>query len=154
MRKYIHFSSYDQMFKELYVLDQLMSCMHSAWIPCNRLTIDESMICYMGHAIEFVQYMLRKPIKHGLEVSVVCCVYTAVLFGFEVYCGADAENDHENSELAAAQCLVQKACLSSTHGRTLVYRQLECNGQSCQVAFSFSWVLFCGTMRLTKKVAC
>jgi len=40
------------------------------------------MICYMGHAIEFAQYMLHKPIKHGWK-SLLCVVPT-LLFYFDL----------------------------------------------------------------------
>lgn len=42
-------------------------------IQCKCLTVD------------FVQYMLRKPIKHGIKVFVICCSLTGVLLGFEIY---------------------------------------------------------------------
>ena len=45
-----------------------MKAMRTCWVAGERVTIDESMIRYMGRAVAFVQYMTRKPIKHGIKV--------------------------------------------------------------------------------------
>ena len=47
------------------------------------------MILYNGRAISWVQYMDRKPIKHGIKVFVLCCASTGVVVSFLVYTGAD-----------------------------------------------------------------
>ena len=47
----------------------------------------------MGIAIAFVMYNPKKPIKHHVEVFAVCCAYTVVLLGFEVYCGVSDDID-------------------------------------------------------------
>jgi hypothetical protein len=62
----------------------------SIWIAGDHVTIDESMIRYMGRAIAFIQYMPQNPIKHRIKVFAVCCSYTGVLLGFEAYCGSSA----------------------------------------------------------------
>ena len=61
----------------------LMGRIRSLWIAGDRVTINESMIRYMGHAIAFIQYMPRKPIKHGIKVFDVCCSYTGVFLGLQ-----------------------------------------------------------------------
>lgn len=38
----------------------------------------------------FIQYMPHKPIKQGIKVFAVHCIYTEVLLDFEVYCGSDS----------------------------------------------------------------
>lgn len=83
----------------------------SVWLPGERITIDECMVHYMGRAIAFVQYMPRKPIKHGIKVFAVCCAYSGVTLGFEVYCGADEGSD--NSALAVADRLLTKKQFAS-----------------------------------------
>jgi hypothetical protein len=101
LRNYLHFSrtkdqkssgqrGYDPLFKVRRIINMLMGRIRSVWIAGDRVTIDESMIRYMGRAIAFIQYMPRKPIKHGIKVFDVCCSYTVVLLGFEVYCGSSA----------------------------------------------------------------
>ena len=103
MRNFIHFSSardrkpkghkdYDPLFKVRLVLHSIMKAIRTCWTVGLRVTIDESMIRYMGRAVAFVQYMPQKPIKHWIKVFAICCAYTAVLLGFEVYCGAMMDN--------------------------------------------------------------
>ena len=35
--------------------------------------------------VDFVKYMLWKPIRHGIKVFVICCSLTGVLLWFEIY---------------------------------------------------------------------
>jgi hypothetical protein len=72
----------------------------------------------MGQVVSFVHYMPCKPIKHGLEVA-VCCTFTAVLLGFEIYCDADSNNNQDNSALGVIQQLLQKSYLTDARGRNL-----------------------------------
>jgi len=81
------------------ILDKLMKGMRNAWTTGKNIVIDESMIKYCSRAIKFVQYMPKKPIKHGVKVFAVCCAYSTVLLGFEVYTGAE-NNVTDNSALA------------------------------------------------------
>ena len=100
MRRYIHFSEiacqkkegevgYDPLFKVRHALDVMMRGMKRAWQAGKHVTIDESMIRYMGRAVSYVQYMPAKPIKHGIKVFAICCSMSAVLLGFKVYVGKD-----------------------------------------------------------------
>lgn len=93
-----------------------MKGLRKSWIAGAKVTIDESMIRYMGRAVAFVQYMPQKPIKHGLKVFAVCCAYTAVLLGFEVYCGAMME-DIDNSSTAVVMQIDLRCKLSRTISR-------------------------------------
>ena len=45
----------------------------------KHVTIDESMIWYMGRAISYVQYMPAKPIKHGIKAGT--CVHHMLEIG-------------------------------------------------------------------------
>ena len=49
-----------------------------------NITIDESMIQYSGRAVSWVQYMLAKPIEHGIKVFAACCAYSGVLLAYDV----------------------------------------------------------------------
>lgn len=102
MQGYIHFINndkkkevlqpgYDRLFKLKTILELMMSGMQKCWTVGERITIDESMIRYIGRAITFVQYLPAKHIKHGIKVFAACCAYTGVLLAFRVYCGK--END-------------------------------------------------------------
>ncbi len=59
---------------------------------------------YTRSAVDFVQYLLKKPIKHGLKVFAICCAVTAVLFGFEVYCGKDTGVSATAIAIVEADC--------------------------------------------------
>ena len=67
--------------------------MRRAWTPGKHVTIDESMIWYMGRAISYVQYMPAKPIKHGIKVFALCCALSAGILSFKVYVGKEDDSD-------------------------------------------------------------
>ena len=81
------FPGYDVLFKVMYPLTELMLGIQRDCVTGKHVTIDESMISYMGRAVTFVQYMPAKPIKHGLNVYALCCAYSAVLLAYQVYVG-------------------------------------------------------------------
>jgi hypothetical protein len=129
MLRYIHFSDgskqkqqgepgYNPLFKVAYIVKKIAVAMRATWLPGERITVDESMVRYNGRAIAFVQYMPRKPIKHGIKVFAVCCAYSGVMLGFEVYCGADENTD--SSALAIIDRLLTKNNLDTARGR-IVY---------------------------------
>ena len=62
-----------------------MKGVRGVWTDVNHVTIDESMIKYMGRAITYVQYMPAKPINHGIKVFSICCALSTVILGSEVY---------------------------------------------------------------------
>jgi hypothetical protein len=64
--------------------------------------------------------MPRKPIKHFIKVFAVCCSYTGVLLGFEVYCGADGIAGQDNSAVAVVERLLTDSHLIQARGR-IVY---------------------------------
>ena len=88
-----------------------------AWTPGKHTKIDESVICYMGRVVSYVQYMPQKPIKHGIKVFALCCGYTAVLLLFIVYVGE--EDDSNNSALKVYDKLCVDAGIISMQDRVL-----------------------------------
>ena len=123
--------------------------MKAVLIACKRVTIDKLMIQYMGRAVVFMQYMPRKPIKHGLKVFAVCCAYTAFLLAFEVYSGTNADDD--NTALAVICCLLQKAYLLEVHGRTLYSNNWYTIVDLAKMLFNDYGCYFCGTMTPMEK---
>ena len=71
------------------------------------------MIKYCGRVVVFIQYMPKKPIKHGIKVFALCCAYTGYLLGYEVYLGKDTETN-ENSALHVVDRLITNADLVTT----------------------------------------
>jgi hypothetical protein len=63
-----------------------------AWIAGQFVTIDESMIKYMGREA-YIQYMPAKPIKHGIKVFALCCSTSSVLLNFIIYVGKESNED-------------------------------------------------------------
>ena len=101
LRRHIHFAEndqrknqgepgYDPLFKVRYVLDEIGKGLIKLCHAGKNLSLDESIIKYCGRAVTFVQYMLAKPIKHGIKVFCLCCVYSAIMLSFEVYCRKDS----------------------------------------------------------------
>ena len=111
-------SGYDPLSKIRYVMKKIMSALRSGWIAGKKVTIDESMVKYCGRAVSFIQYMPKKPIKHGIKVFALCCAYTGYLLGYEVYLGKDTETN-ENSALAVVDRLLVNADLVTAKGRVL-----------------------------------
>ena len=96
-----------------------MKGLRNAWIAGQNVTIDESMIKYMGRAVSYmVMYMPLKPIKHGMKVFCICCSVTAVLLGFEVYLGRDFSPE-DSTALGIVDRLIVGAGLTQAKGRTL-----------------------------------
>jgi hypothetical protein len=129
MRRCIHFcdnfarkakdiKGYDPLFRVRYPLDIMMKGMRLAWTAGKHVTIDESMIRYMGRAVSYIQYMPAKPIKHGIKVFCLCCAVSAALLSFEIYVGKEDE-ERDNSALAVCDRLVNAAGLTGNRGRVL-----------------------------------
>ena len=131
LRRYIHFADnskaklkgtakYDPLFKVKYVLDVMMNGMRLTWTAGQYITIDESMIKYMGRAISFVQYMPAKPIKHGIKVYAACCAFSGVLLAFRVFTGNEDSSDFHRSTVSICDTLIRQADLNTCKGRVLI----------------------------------
>ncbi len=115
-----------------------------AWIVGVNVTINESMIKYCGNAIEFVQYMPKKPIKHGIKVFAVCCAYTAVLLGFEFYVETDTVDD--GMALGVVKRLIEGTGLTDNCGRMLYTDNWYSSMVLATTLFTDYCWRFCGTM--------
>jgi hypothetical protein len=105
------------LFKVKYALDVMMNGMKNSWTAGKHVTIDESMIRYMGRAISYVQYIPAKPIKHGIKVFALCCAFSAVILAFKVYVGK--EDDADGTAVGICNELCVDAGLTESSGRTL-----------------------------------
>ena len=63
-------------------MTDLMLGIRRAWVPGKHITIDDSIISYMGRAVSFVQYMPSKPIERGIKVYALFCASSAVLLAY------------------------------------------------------------------------
>lgn len=78
------------MYKIKKVIAKITVKLNLGWKANIDLSVDESMIKYKGRKIIFVQYMPRKPIKHGIKVFCLCDADTGYLLAFEVFTGEHA----------------------------------------------------------------
>lgn len=58
--------------------------------PGWLITLDESMVKWMGRGMPGLMVVPRKPTPVGLEVHTVCCSLSGIMINFEVYEGAQA----------------------------------------------------------------
>lgn len=70
--------------------DALRDAFHAAVAPSWVLTLDESMVKWMGVGMPGLMVILRKPTPIGLELHTLCCAMCGILVWFEVYEGKDA----------------------------------------------------------------
>ena len=70
----------------------------------KHVTIDKSMIAYMGRAVTFVQYMPAKSTKHGIKVYALCCAVSAVLLAYQVNTAKEDERDNSATEICHHLC--------------------------------------------------
>lgn len=142
----------DGLFKVRCVLDEIMKGWHCAWVACEKVTIDKSMIWCIGCTIEFVQYMPCISIKHRIKVFAICCSVTAVLFESEVYTGKDTGT--AATAIAIVERLIVQSKLTSARRRTLYTDNWYTSVKLAKVLFErYGW-WFCGTVVPTNKHSC
>ena len=56
-----------------------MKGMRGVWTAGKHVTIDKSMIKYIGRAVTHAQYLPANLIKHDIKVFAICCALSAVL---------------------------------------------------------------------------
>ena len=128
MRQHIHFANnskrlakvfpgYYFLSKVRYPMAELMLGIWRDWVPGKYVTIDESIICYMGRAVSFVQYMPAKPIKHGIKVYALCCAFSTILFAYQVYMGK--EDDTNNSAVTIYHWICREPGITGERGHIL-----------------------------------
>eukprot|EP00041_Stephanoeca_diplocostata_P027114 m.741690 g.741690 ORF g.741690 m.741690 type:complete len:960 (+) comp23116_c4_seq1:51-2930(+) len=144
---------YDPLFRIQSVVKAYQQLFRSLWTLGEFVSVDESMIKYSGRAIDFVQYMPAKPIKHGIKVFALCCSATAYAYSFSVYTGKDGCQDagviHEMDKLTTG-------CDFENQGSS--YRTMFTDNWYTSLALA-SWLFsrfsmyLVGTIRLTKKLS-
>jgi hypothetical protein len=77
------------------------------------------MVLLKSGLISIIQYVMFKPIKHGLKIFALCCLRSCYLFAFEVYTGKDNRSKGFACE-TVMRMLRDSGMASSGEGRTLV----------------------------------
>lgn len=121
------------------------------WTGGRRVAIDESMICYKGKRLDFVQYMPAKPIKHGIKVYALCCSETGYCLAFEIFQGK--RHGIDNSPRAVVDRLLSNLGWEADReaGRTLFTDNwYTSTSLAAHLEEAYNMALV-GTFRLTKK---
>ena len=110
---------------------------------------DESMIRYMGRAIEYVQYMPTKPIKHGIKVYAMCCAVSGIMIAWNVYTGAEEGVVNKTTKICAD--LAKQANIHNQKGHILYTDNYYTSVKLARYFFEeFGWTIT-GTYAATDK---
>jgi len=167
MRRYIHFvdseslprlpsdTEWHPLQKIMPVLSTVQQQMQMAWTLGKNIVIDESMILYNGRAIQWVQYMPRKPIKHGIKVYALCCATTGVLVSFLVYTGKEyAQPSDDWTNIGVCDKLLELAgLLLAGVGRVLYTDNFYTSIPLMEHCYSKYGFLLVGTFVLSNKLS-
>ena len=127
--------------------------MQRAWVLGEKIAIDESMIKYCGRAISWVQYMPRKPIKHGIKVFALCCSKTGVLVAFLVYTGKATTSEDWSAVGVCDRLIGMSGLINKGIGRILYTDNWYTSIALMEHVYSIYGFFLVGTYVLTKKVS-
>ena len=161
MRRYIHFADNDKfvasgqpghnpLWKVVYPLNLFMTGIRKCWNAGRDVTINEGMILYKGRAVNYVQYMMAKPIKHGVKVYMICCAASSIMLAFEIYVGREGD-DKDGSALAICDRLITAAGLAVHRGCVLFTDNWYTTVRLAIYIFTMYGWLFNGTVTPTEK---
>jgi hypothetical protein len=110
--------NYDPLQKVQPVIGMLSMTQKMYWNVGRVICVDERMVLLKSGLISFMQYMMSKPVKHGLKIFALCCSKSGYLFAFEVlYTGKD--NTSEGSAYETVMRMLRDSGMSSRgKGRT------------------------------------
>lgn len=97
--------------------------------PSPYIRVDESMVGYNKWFCSFKQYMLLKPITHGIKLRRLTCFCTSYLLNLEVHVGAanEALANHPQHEYESGAGVV-----------TRLTERMENQGYTCAMDNFFS----------------
>jgi hypothetical protein len=137
--------------KVKHVMDSLGERLRMGWTLGKKFCVDESMIKYMGKAVSWVQYMPKKPIKHGLKVFALCCAYTGYLYCYEVYTGKENTDGSPKAVIERLMLMAGVTFVVRGKGRVLYTDNFYTSMEVMQHVFDRFGVLMVGTYALKKK---
>ena len=130
-------------------MDAMLKGIGRAWTVGQRVTVDESMIRYMGRAVEYVQYMPAKPIKHGIKVYAMCCAVSGIMIAWNVYTGSEEGVVNTTTKICAD--LAKQAGIDKERGRVLYTDNYYTSLKLARYFFEeFGWTIT-GTYASTDK---
>lgn len=89
---------FDPIGKTRWLIETLAENFQNYLNPGPYVSVDESMVAYNGRYCGFKQYMLARPIKHGIKIWALYCSTTKYVLKLEVYIGANGEEPPEQGE--------------------------------------------------------
>ena len=130
-------------------MNAMLVGINRAWTVGQRVTVDESMIRYMGRAVEYVQYMPAKPMKHGIKVYAMCCAVTGIMIAWTVYTGSEEGVVNTTTKICAD--LAKQANIHKQKGRVLYTDNYYTSVKLARHFFEeFGWTIT-GTYAATDK---
>ena len=158
-RRYIHFvdnnanrDTEDPLYKVAFVTGEITNNLRLGWNLGERICVDESMILYKGRSVKFVQYMPKKPIKHGIKVYCLCDSDTGYLYAFKVYTGKEVGEDGGATTMwSIIEELIRSGCLTEVKGRQCFMDNFYTTTKVIKMLYEkYNWVA-AGTIALTNK---
>ena len=83
---------YDSISQVRWMLEHMIRAFQSLWNPSPYLYVDEMMVAYNGKFCSFTQYLLLKPVTHGIKIWYLACSATKFVLNLEVYIGVANES--------------------------------------------------------------
>ena len=98
---------YDKLFKVRPLLDHFSAMFLLYYQPAQHVSIDE-MIIGTRCRVAFLQYMPKKPTRFGIKVWVLAEAKTGYVLDFQVYTGAEKDDNNKGLAYRIVNCLIQK----------------------------------------------
>lgn len=130
-------------------MDSMLSGLQLAWNIGKQVTVNESVIRFVGRAVAFVQYMPVKPIKHGIKFYAMCCGISGIMIDWNVY--TESEEGVVNSTTKICADLARRSNLHNQKGRVLYTDNYYTSVKLARYFFEeFGWTIT-GTYSPTDK---
>ena len=108
------------------------------------------MIKYKGRQIRLIQYMLAKPIKHGIKVFALCCTESGYIYGCWVY--YEKENNSCTNVEIIERLLKQESYFITNSAGQVLYTDNYYMSESLMEMMYPNYKLFVvGTMSMMEK---
>ena len=105
---------YDKLGKICWLIDHLLKKFPEYKFPEKNQTVDEQIMKFSG-CVEFLQYNIQKPVRHGLKLWVQCDADSAYCQEFEVYLEAGSSAHSKNGALFDVVWKIVKSIQGKNH---------------------------------------
>ena len=127
--------NYDKLAKIQPMLKIVQQTFQDYYKPGKEQTIDEGMIAYKGK-LSFMQYMLAKPIKHGIKVWMRCAWKSTYQHQFNIYLECRLNSEHGlGYDVVMQQNLNSYKVKTTMHTLTTCSHQFHCWMNCCNTKY-------------------